>query len=234
MSFRSLLKVFFLLLAACATSPSAYAYTRFYLQNVASTFSPANRGAWDQSGEVTRIMSPTKSGAVTTRAVAETNATNNWDVLLTTFVSQRLAAQTISGTINVVMGTRESSTAANDGFHIHVYVVDAADTLRGTLLADFVDPLPSGADEWPTTAVGNQPTAAQALANLDVNNGDFLVIEIGYVAQNTSTTSRTGTVWYGGTGGDLTVGGDETTLTGFIDFSNDVLLFRKIITSGEQ
>ena len=49
--------------------------------------------------------------------------------------------------------------------------------------------------------------------------GDRLVVEVGYRALNTSTTPYSGTLYYGGTGGDLTDGGAANTLTGYLDIT---------------
>ena len=47
----------------------------------------------------------------------------------------------------------------------------------------------------------------RTLASDWLSHGNLAVVEIGYRARNTTTSSRTGTIWYGGSGSDLTVGG---------------------------
>ncbi|MBE0671206.1 MAG: sortase [Anaerolineales bacterium] len=203
------------------TRAAGGAPTRFYLQNAAAAVTTATRGAWDNtSGLVTRAMSTTKSGAIATVAVAETSNINNYDVLMLKFISEPIPAQTIAAgsTLNWVIGSQESNAAANNVFHVHAYVVsNDGTTLRGTLLNNNID-----GGEWPTTAQGDAPSGAKSLTSVTAQANDRIVIEIGYQAQNNSTTSRTGTLWYGGTGGDLTVGGDETNLTGWFEFSQDL------------
>src|SRR5690606_10948775 len=54
--------------------------------------------------------------------------------------------------------------------------------------------------------------------------GDRIVVEIGYRSRNTVTTSRTGTLWYGGNGSDLTSGGGSASGIGYIDFSDTFAL----------
>ena len=172
-------------------------------------------------------MSSTKDGggAITTVARAETNVTNNYDVLLYRGVSGKLATQTISGTFDVVLGCLESNAAANMFWHVHVYVTTGdSDTVRATLINDFI-----GATEWPTTAVGRTLGASSAIS-ASITDGDRLVVEIGYRAANTVTTSYTGTLWYGtqnaddlSLAGDLADAGDETTLAGFINLSADLV-----------
>lgn len=202
----------------------AQAATRFYLQNAAPDVTvPTHRGAWDSTGSVTqRKMARTKSGSITSKRVSELSSTNDYDVLLLKFVSQPISnAQTISGTLNWVIGSRESDSAMNAHWHVHVYVVDnAGTTLRGTLYTDYTEP--AGTNEWLTTATGDGPTLNITLTSVATQADDRIVIEVGYVARNTSTSSYTGTLWYGGTNStDLTLGGDETTYPGWWEFSQD-------------
>jgi len=195
------------------------------MQNAAADVDPATeRGAWDNTASyLGRKLSRTKSGAIATKAVAEAVATADYDVLLLKLVSEPITvAQTISGTLNWVVGSRESGTAMNANWHVHVYVLRGTDTLVGTLYTNYTEA--AGTNEWPTTAVGDTPTAALTLTPVDIAANDRIVIEAGYVARNTSTTSYTGTLWYGGTGGDLTVAGDETTLAGWWEFSQDLFV----------
>lgn len=201
--------------------------TLFYLTTVSATYTPATiRGAWDDTaGAVTRALDTTKinGGAITTVARAETNAADEYDVLLYRGVSGPLAAQTINCNVDVVLGVSESSTSANAHWHLHIYVTQGdSDTPRGTLVSDYREA--AGTNEWPTTAAGLALNAAQATGSLAISAGDRIVCEIGYTARNTSTSSYTGTLWYGTTVNgdvvsDLTASGDETSLAGFVTFS---------------
>ena len=196
--------------------------TRFYMQNAAPDIATVttNRGAWNSTASVLqRKLSRTKVGAIASKGVAETSATNNYDVLLLKLVSEPIPmAQTIAGNLSWVVGSLESSTNMNAFWHVHAYVtVGDTDMLRGTLVTDYTET----ANEWPTTAVGDGPVALLALNPVTISANDRIVIEAGYVARNTSTTSRTGTLWYGGTNAaDLTLGGDETTLPGWWEFDS--------------
>ncbi|MDO8595846.1 MAG: hypothetical protein Q7R45_04395 [Sulfuricaulis sp.] len=211
--------------SAASASSATSQPTRFYMQNVAPDVTVAtHRGAWDVTGSVLqRKLALTKSGAIATSAVAEASATNDYDVLMLKFVSEPItAAQTITGTMNWVAGSLESSTNMNAHWHVHAYVTQGnTDNLRGTLITNYTEP--AGTNEWPTTAVGDGPTGAATLSSVAISANDRIVIEAGYVARNTSTTSRTGTLWYGGTNStDLALGGDETTLPGWWEFSQDL------------
>ncbi len=198
--------------------------TRFYMQNAAPDFATVvtNRGAWNNTASVLqRKLSRTKAGVIASKAVAETSATNNWDVLLLKLVSEPIpTAQTIAGTLTWVAGALESNANMNAFWHVHAYVtVGDTDALRGTLVTDYTETV----NEWPTTAVGTGPVGPLVLTPVAISANDRIVIEVGYVARNTSTTSRTGTVWYGGTNAtDLTVNGDETTFPGWWEFDSSL------------
>lgn len=205
-----------------ATDAGAAA-TRFYLQNTTSGVTTANQGAWsDTAGAPTLAMSRTKAGTITSRGVAEINATNTYDVMVLKFVSEPIPGQIIEtgSTLNWVIGALESNAAANDYWAVHVYVVsNNGATIRGALLANNAE---NTTNEFPTTAQGWGAQSAKTLTAVTAQDNDRIVIEVGYIARNTVTTSYTGTLWYGGTGADLTVAGDETTLTGWFEFSQDL------------
>lgn len=206
-------------------------FTRLYLTNKTAPYTPATlRGAWDDTGgQVTRALDPVRArgGEITFVSRAETNASPTWDVLLYRGVSGPLAAQTISGTIDVLIGVVESSFADSDFYwHVHLYVTQGdSDTPRGDLLTDYVE---NTTNEWNTTAQGYALQSAQALSSLAVSAGDRLVVELGYIARNVLTASRVGALWYGTqrpgdlVDGDLTLGGDETTLAGHLIFSSAI------------
>ena len=195
--------------------------TRLYLNNAAAEYDPATeRGAWDDTASYTPLlMDDAKSGASTTIGVAETSATNNYDVLLAKFVSPAIVTGgAISGVVNLLLGVLESDAAMNARWHVHMYVTTGdTDTPRGTLLTDKIGG-DSSTFEWPTTAAGKM--IAANLSSVTASAGDRIVMELGYRAVNTATTSYTGTINYGGTGSDLTDGSTSvTTLVGFIDFT---------------
>jgi hypothetical protein len=62
------------------------------------------------------------------------------------------------------------------------------------------------------------------LAAVSALTGDRIVIEIGYRARNTLTSSRSGTIYYGGNGSDLVSGGAATSGVGYFDFSDTFTL----------
>jgi hypothetical protein len=205
-------------------------FVKLYLSNRTAPYTPGTlRGAWDDTaGAVTRTLEAEKlpgGGVHATVARAETNASANFEVLLYRGVSGPLAAQTITGTIDVLIGMQESSTSADFVWHIHVYVTQGdSDTPRGTLLTDFVDT----GNEFTTSTTGRALASAQALSSLAISAGDRLVVEIGYTALNAVTTSFTGTLRYGYLNSsvdalpDVTLGGAATNTASFITFSNAI------------
>jgi hypothetical protein len=209
-------------------------FTKLYLTNVAAPYTPATlRGTWnDTAGVITKALEPDKTagGVRTTVARAEANASNPYDVLLYRGVSGPLAAQTISGNLNCIIGVTESNASADDNWHIHVYVTQGdSDTPRGTLLSDYTES--AGTNEWGTNAAtaGKALNAAQSLSSLAISDGDRLIVEIGYRARNAVTTSFIGTLYCGtisaidsGVMADLATSGDPTAGAGFLTFSNAI------------
>lgn len=201
--------------------------TRFYYDPVAvPTISPTfDAAVWDQTtAAVRRCLSPIAmaSGATEiTFAEAETSATNNFDVLLVQAISPPLAAQTISGAISGQIRASETDALANMVGHINVRAFNGAGaTDRGTLL-DAADPT-----EFVLTTLTNRkfPVSTSPTSTV-ISEGDVLVVEVGYRAVNTATTSWSGTVSLGsGAAADLAV--DESTTAAnnpWIEFADNLL-----------
>lgn len=203
--------------------------TKLYPSAVGVYYTPATiRGAWDKTtGHIVCGMNSSKDlsglGGPLSIPIAETVSTTDYDVLLLRCVSAPLAADcNFSGTLNVMMGVQESAADADMSYYIHVFVTQGdTDTVRGTLLANYVDP---NTNEWGTTALGKALTAAQSLSAVSALTGDRIVVEIGYRSRNTTTSTRTGTIWYGGNGSDLTSGGAAAGGVGYFDFSDTFTL----------
>jgi hypothetical protein len=181
------------------------------------------------SGLVTVALDSIKDfgGAIATVSDTETSSSSLFRVGLIRGVSGPLKAQTISGTVNLLLGASESNSGADFAFHLHLYATQGnSDTPRGTLLNDFDD---NSSNEWPTTAAGKQLNAAQTLSALAIQAGDRLVAEIGFRAWNISASSFTGSLRYGTQlsdgriAPDLVAGGTNVTAAaGFLQFSNPI------------
>jgi hypothetical protein len=199
--------------------------TRFYLHNDAAPYTPATfRGAWDNTASaVTKRLDASQKPAttITSLTVAETSTDTEYDVLLYRGVSGPLKAGTIgTGTVNLCVGVDTTSASADMHWHVHIYVTQGdSDTVRGTLLSDYRES--AGTNEWPSTDAAKALNSAQSLSSVSVSDGDRIVIELGYVARNSDSTSYSGELFYGCGGlGDLAVDGTAvSTLNGYIDFS---------------
>ena len=195
---------------------------RYYIQNAAAGYDPATeRGAWDNTAShIVKKLSKTKAGSVDLVSVAEAVATSDYDVLLLKAVTDALPGdKAISGTLSFCLAVVESSGNANDYYHVHVFVTQGdSDNVRGTLLSNNIS-----ASEWPTTVAGLE-VSGLALSSVNALAGDRVVIEIGYRASNTLTSSYTGTIVYGGTGAtDLTNGATDYNKPGWFEFSTDLV-----------
>lgn len=179
---------------------------RYYPSQSAAPYSPATfHGAWDQTASaVTRSMATTKVLGQTSQNVSETNASPTWDVLILRAVSGALAAGTIDGVVDLCVGARQGTTDAEFSTHLHLWVTQGdSDAERGVLVADWVEDV--AAREWQglTGMVGRRLAAPVPVTPVAVQAGDRLVLEVGYRAHNATTSSKTGRIYWGGTGADM-------------------------------
>jgi hypothetical protein len=199
---------------------------RLYLANAAASYTPPTiRGTWsDKVNTAASKLIPRKTGTGVTAAKAETSTSSSWSVLLRRFVSEPINnAATLNGAASLCIGVLESNDAANDFLQLHMFVtVGNTDVVRGVLTslalvsaAEF----PSGGANSAGKASGQLLTIA-SLTSVGAQPGDRIVLELGYKAANTVNTSYTGTVYYGGTGTDLSDGNvNVTSRPGWVDFS---------------
>jgi len=209
---------------------------RLYLTNTAAPYTPPTiRGTWsDKVLNGTSALARRKAGANVTAAKAETSNSNAWSVLTRRFVSEPINNPgTIQGTFTLVAGWLESNANANMTTQMHLYVtVGSTDVVRGALTALAL----GGGAEFPISG-SSQPGAGSAgqtpggpygiqvvspsMTPVAVQTGDRIILEIGFRAANTVTTSYTGTFYYGGTGADLAnFELSVTTRAAWIDFAH--------------
>jgi len=192
---------------------------RLYLNNEAAGYTPDSwKASWDDtSGAVTKKLGTSKSGSTATVGVAETSTSSTWQVALGRFVSDALAtAVTIDylacrQQMCAVMS--ESDLAADMRLEWMVWVTTGdTSTVRGTIINErgHVDELGG------TTLLGEASVVASANNTFTAQVGDRIVLEVGYRAYNTSATSYTGTLEYGGTGSDASQGSASGTV-GWLD-----------------
>lgn len=176
--------------------------TRLYLNNSVAGATPAAfRGAWnDTASAVTKDVATSKvASSITSISVAEVSATNPYAVCLYRGVSAPIDAQTVDGTVNLNVLVDESSASADMAYALHIYVMAPDGSVRGTLLTDYLD---ASGNEWVSnfgTGGTRALNAAQTLTSVATTAGDRIVVELGYVARNSVTTSFTGKLFYGGT-----------------------------------
>jgi hypothetical protein len=206
---------------------------RFYLTRKTAPYTPATvRGTWnDVASLVTRALDCQKTGGGVSVSVTRTNGPGSqpWATLLYRGVFRPLSAQTIAGTLDVGIGMSQNSVNADFAIKLHLYATTGdIDTPRGTLLDNYAE---TTANEFTSASfnIGRTLTAPQTLSSLAIQNGDRLVVEVGYVRYSI-TTSYTGTLYYGTQDAsgvtmpsDLTLNGNRSLLAPFIAFSQDLI-----------
>lgn len=188
---------------------------KFYLSNTAAAVAPAIPGGWWDDATLNGASALTDAPAGTNVAAsrAETSRTDRYQVLLRRWVSPPV---TVAGTLessgvvaDLAIATQASSTAGDFRACYRIYVLTETGGVRGTLIAI------GGGSTWPTTLTGKIEDTPDSFASpVGVQPGDRVVVEYGFQARNTSTSSYTGTIRYGGTAGtDLAAGDTGTAAT---------------------
>lgn len=211
--------------------------TRLYLQDAAPGYTPASwHGHWEYAsgGTNTRGLG-IKSGASNVNTGYETNSSPTWDVQLCRFISGPLpSAKTITAGVDLFsycIGFLQSSNQAAFYPFIHVWAtVGDSDTERGVILSNHVGPT-----VFPTTAAGvGEAGGLAATGTVAMSAGDRIVVEVGYRATNTKTTSYGGTIYFGTTGATDLTNGDTAVGTnpGWVEFSQDGLFSISVSMAG--
>ena len=176
--------------------------TRFYLTSTETptSFAPAYDAEWDKTSEAARHnlgLVPVNS-PITAYSASENVATTPYDVAVAQFISPPLSgAQTISGPVRGIIQVRESNAAADYQAQIIIRVIASdASTVRGTLIAADTTALSneffvSGGTfrnvKFPKNYSGNGTT----VTTVNAQDGDRIVIEVGFRSQNSSTSNFT-------------------------------------------
>lgn len=132
------------------------------------------------------------------------------------YVSPALGAQTISGTIDIGIMNRVSATGAVF-FAYNIWVATPAGAVRGVLLD-----MTANTGNAINSSVNFTPDfdGAQAIASLAVSDGDYLIVELGYDVNNTSSKTVETKVGDANANGNVTVDTTTTTVVdGIITFS---------------
>lgn len=203
-----------------AGASAANGVTRFYLPSTgAAEVTPAFSASWNLTTSADQLRCTTVKQATTMTNKVTANSSSVQNILNRQYVSDPIAGQTISGTVNGQVRGRESNNAMNGFSSITIRVVsNDGTTVRGTPLA-----ITTGATEYSTAVTNRNTPISSALTSVNAQNGDRIVIEIG-ARQMAASTNRNVTQSFGDDSAtDLAV--DETTTTAdnpWVEFSGDI------------
>lgn len=175
--------------------------TRFYLPSSGSppVTPPALPSGWvDQSPAHYNAPAPTAKSNTALTDIAVTDSTSSaTNVAVGCFVSDLLAAQTVSGTVSAVVMAFGSVSAADDSLNVGVYLIAGdGSAVKSTLYAGHADALQSvnavGAlgQEFDSGQFETRIIPATALTSQSAASGDRLMILVGYRTHDVSATAR--------------------------------------------
>lgn len=206
--------------------------TRIYLPSSGyspAPISPAFGPGWEKTSSAGRRRAATVKGAspMATSTTGQ-NVSAGDDVLMTQYVFGPVAAQTISGTLKGQIRASENSTNLDARAQVLAKVVSGdGGTLRGTLLAMDTAALSS---EFASTLTNRKfpRGGATALTNVVAQNGDWVVIELGYRHHALPIILKNASLRYGeAAGSDLAE--DETSTADnapWLEFSLDIVMYK--------
>ena len=223
------------LLAPYRHATGSVTFNRLYLPSTgAAAVSPAFGAEWDITTDADRLRCvSSKISSAMANKLANKPAANvqDQDILVRQYVSDPLAAQTISGTVKSVVRAVESATAtdARAQFLIRVVSNDGS-TVRGTLLAH--DTTTGLVSEFSAASPTNRkfPLAWSApgatLSSVACEAGDRLVIAFGCRIHASGTNARTVELRFGdAAASDLAEDETSTTdLNPWVEFSQAITL----------
>lgn len=205
------------------------AQTKFYLNlGVVCPIQPTRNAAWNVfSGNTFNMTKPVKDGStIASTQSGNTGAAAVRKILIKTFISEPLAAQTISSgsTVSGQIRGNMSSVSSRTGQGWMYFRIINPD---GTVASD-VNSLSTTSAGW-TTTLRNWQYSLTLGSNLTITAGQRFLFEIGWNYQTGSNTATNGTNSYGSSSAtDLTVAGTETTANNpFITFSQTIIFQRK-------
>jgi len=205
--------------------------TRIYLPSTgAAAVTPAtwafpNQDAITLAGVTTRINS-----AFAKRTTTLVGGTGQFKALYR-YVVGPLAAQSIGGTVDSLICGQESATNADATYAAAVKIITAAGADRAVLLAPTASDSVTSTYEFSTPAVGAaylsrylydaSEVRPVAINTQSCQDGDYLVIEIGFRANGANT--RTCSLQVGDSGADLSARDQLEGANPWIEFSADLL-----------
>lgn len=206
--------------------------TRYYFS--AATTSPltslAFNADWEATAEATRVKLLSAADGADTIAQGPIISWNaGQEALDRQYVSDRIGATTIDGTVKCQIKSRSLAGNDNARTRLCIYVVsEDGSTVRGVLFAV--------ATYGPATNIASAGTTNKTYADGDTvtsvsaQNGDRIVVEVGY-SDASGTTPQARSLWGSSAGADLPE--DETTVTAanaWIEFSNTMAPYQEPAT----
>lgn len=211
--------------------------TRYYFPSTgAPDISPAFGSGWHDTASASRLkLITTKINSASAEKTFTSTAMSGEFHLGYQYVGPALAAQSLSGTVKGVVMAFENNAAFNGKVSLCVRVVDATGAHKIFLTnADTAQPVfSSTAASPPEVLLGTTPGNSRAFRHLDDDDdivladftcadGDRIVVEIGLIDGDTSTT-RQGTIRIGdNAGADIPMAdGDTSDNDPWIEFTQD-------------
>lgn len=203
--------------------------TRLYVHALASqpkapAIAPAFDAAWEKT-QATRVLLTARSSRPSSQwSVPSTTAlagqgANPSDNAIAQAISEPLKAQTIQGNIQGFFRAAEGAATDNYNPAIIIRVIAPDGTVRGTVLSVL-----GGGTEFPTTSGSIAFPAGGPLAGTPVvaQEGDYLVIELGFTETSTSVASGSMVLGYSRGNLDFAAEGDTALKNGYIEFDTDI------------
>jgi len=220
-------KIFYISLLVFWTN-FVQAQTRFYLPATGTAgLTPAISSTWNNtSNNLVRPMATTTTG--TSMSSNTGSVPNVAYTLFAQYVSEPLAAQTISGTVKgQIRSQLNNVSGATCSTAVTITVVNSSGTIVATLLN-----ATAGNATLTTTLTNRTSPPSTSLTSYACADGDRIVVEIG-IRRTAGTTSRNGTISMGDNSGtDLPENNTTTTANNpWIQFSQD-LTFWEVADQG--
>ncbi len=208
--------------------------TRFYFRTTEAAAISPGYAAWGYTTEaLRRRMVVAKSGDAITLGsqIGPWTATIGFTALDRQYVSDPIAAQTISGTFGLQLMVREYATGDNvNSLYLCIKVVDSTGALRANIATlGYYGPTPL---EFISNTTHRNKTGAYSDAFTAVNAlaGDRIVVEIGYACSVACTTPEASAKW-GDNATDLPVNETQTTDgAGWLEFSGTIQWPAAVVT----
>jgi len=197
----------------------AFSQTRFYLPSSgAAEITVAYDASWDATSEADRVRLASKH--VYTALTNKTNTYNpaaTQQVLNRQYISDPIAAQTISGNVTGQIRGVETHGLVNGFSSILIKLVDVNGANPRILLN-----ITTNATEYTTTLANKNTPSSTALTSQTANNGDRIVIEIGFMRDNRAATATQDFGDNAATDLTLNLQTETNTYNPWVEFSQDI------------